>query len=129
MTKGVYGRDRGAPEEAHMKAAPAPLDPNSGSSYQPVVPPGVGKGDSCHSAILRASDLRVTHSQSRRKGKKNRGGGKKSSLSWNTLALSSCRQSAPVLGDVSCTIRYHMTFYLDSFSENGLLGLCLFSFI
>ena len=82
MTKGVYGRDRGAPEEAHMKAAPAPLDPNSGSSYQPVVPPGVGKGDSCHSAILRASDLRVTHSQSRRKGKKNRGGGKKSSLSW-----------------------------------------------
>lgn len=90
--------DRGAPEEARMKAAPAsPLDPNSGSSYQPVVLPGVGKGDSCHSAILRASDLRVTHSQSRRKGKKIEEEGKKSSLSWNTLALSSCRQSAPVL--------------------------------
>lgn len=86
------------------------------------------RGDSCHSGILRRSDLRVTHSTVEEKGE-HRGGRKKRSLSWNTLALSSWRQSALVLGDVSCTIRYHMTFYLDFFLENGLLGLCLFSFI
>lgn len=49
-----------------------------------------------------------------KKKKKKLKRGKKSSLSSHTLALSSCRQSAPAPGDVSCTIRYHMTLYLDS---------------
>lgn len=66
-------------------------------------------------------DLRVAHSQYRRKerGGKKLKKGKKSSLSSNTLALSSCRQSAPAPGDVSCTIRYHMTLYLDSRQQYG----------